>query len=234
MPKFLRDVVLDEVSLVDKGANPGARVTLFKRKMPPDNMDDEEMEMDAKDVQKQIDEAVAKAAGDVQKRIDEAVAKAKADADTKIAKAEADAKAAVEKAEKTAAEAVAKANEKIAKAETEKRLAELVTKSQAFKHIPGKPEDLAKVFQKLDGTDEFKTLETVLTAANEAAAKVATEIGKGGGGGGANTAYDQLVAKAVEIRKNDTKITQERAFTMACDQNKDLYKQYQSERRVQH
>lgn len=123
----LSHLLLDEISFVDRGANPGARVLLYKA--AGGGITEGEFEMSFDELLKkhlaglgvaddQIDDAVSEIIGDVEKaagddlqaKIDEAVAKAKADAEA-AAKADFD--------EKVEAE-VAKRMEEVSKSEDDK------------------------------------------------------------------------------------------------------------------
>lgn len=280
MPTLLKDVVLDEVSLVDAGANPGAAVKLWKRLTPKQLVSNQELPQSiAKglpdDAQTIFRTAFNKALGDgeaialksawgavtgagyaketdgawikkqemkmpddtkddvtLQKRIDDAVAAA-------IAKTQADSDAAIKKAQEESAAAIKKAQDEasaattqLAKMQDETKTAGIVAKLRGFTHLALKHDDLVPVLKVLDD----KQSEVVMSAfagANTLLAKAASlnEVGSRGGDA-SNTAFDEIVAKAAELRKSKPSMTSEQARAQVMKDNPDLYARYKSERRA--
>jgi hypothetical protein len=160
MPHKLRKLRLRRIDLVDKGANQGAFVTLFK------NMDDEGEPM-PKDEPK-----ATPVPTDVEKRLAD-LEKSLADAEKRVTDAE---------AAKTATE------EKVAKLEDSQRLQRAITKANLFKSL-GNPDDLsgklAKYETQLDAEtfgELTKDLESWNTKIGEAEKILTAEIGREGEG----------------------------------------------------
>jgi hypothetical protein len=147
----------------------------------------------------------------------QAIAKAE---DTVRRAEQAIAKAGAEAAEATA---VAKAaNERIAKFETAERNRVAVEKAkELLGGMPGNPEELAKVLQM--GPEVEAALTPILQKARETAAALTTEIGKYGKIG--VSVGDAVSAKASEIRKSDSKMTEAQAIRKVFEMDPSLYEQ---------
>lgn len=99
-------------------------------------------------------------------------------------------------------------------------------------------DDAGAILQKARRGDReaFGKIEAELERINKAMAEQArtgvifAEFGKKTEGGSGATAYDQLVAKGEELRKADPKLSKERAFAKAMEQNPDLVKRESEER----
>ena len=91
---------------------------------------------------------------------------------------------------------------------------------------------LQTLFGKMDAADAEKVLTMLKTGDKAVASLLGTEIGKHGEDNSDGTAISELNAKADEIKKADTKLTQQQAFRKACETNPDVYRRYQKERRT--
>lgn len=125
----------------------------------------------------------------------------------------------------------AKEAEEIAKAEREKReLAEIRKRAESLQAV-GDVDELAAVIKAAHDVspEQAEKLETVLKSAAERIKQSALFSERGHGGEDPGSAYAQLMAKADEIRKNDTSLTKEQAFERAVDLYPDLVAQYRKE-----
>lgn len=175
------------------------------------------------DIQKQIDEAVAKAKAENETAIAAAVAKAKEESDTKIAEIQ-----------KTANEAT-----ETARVEKEKReKAEFTAKAEKdYNHLPGKPEEIGDALLALKKAVDLSVItkeqhEHILKmfAAGEGALKLATkEEGSDSARTGEQGAAAELTVKAEEIRKENPKLSAHQARTKAYEDNPELFKQMRLE-----
>lgn len=174
----------------------------------------------------------------VVKEVEDALAKAAEKAELEKADLPPAVKAALEKAEADRAEdrkRIAKA-EADAKAERDARLnKEFVAKAEEFKGLTVEPAKLGPILkaasEKLDKAD-FEELERVLKAADEQVAK--SELFKEAGANGTVTpsgAYEEATKKAEEIRKSDSKLTQEQALEKAFEADPALQERYLAEMR---
>lgn len=174
-----RALRLNRVDFVDKGANPGALITLAKR-ATTEERHMAEPQMDA-EVAKRLAEAETKRV-ELEKRL--------ADAEAKAVKAEADAQ--------TNAEAVAKMLEDAAKTEA-------VNVAKSLSKIPGETDAVAHLIftakRKFDAAD-YESFVTVLKAANAqlAAGKLFAVAGKDSDGSNASD-LDQMVQKRMTDHK---------------------------------
>lgn len=180
MKKYLR-LRMNRVDFVDRGANPGAFITLAKRAPTEDRQ-----MADTKDV---LPEGVAKRLADLEAE-KVALAKRVSDAEAKSAEAE---KKATEQAE-----AVAKMLEDRAK-----DAALVVAKS--LDKLPGKVDETAHLLfiaKRAFAADDYAQFEKVLTAANAqiAKSKLFSVIGADTDGEGASD-LDQLISKHMTEHK---------------------------------
>ena len=125
----LTEIKLDEVSLVDAGANPGAHIALFKRK--GDTMDIEELK-------KALETAEATAA---------TLTKANADLTASLEKAKADAEAVKKTADEAQATELKKRDEEIAKLKGD--LVDAALAAEVEKKFPLTPGTTAEKVAKL-------------------------------------------------------------------------------------
>lgn len=81
MPRILRNLRIEEVSGVDRGAGEGVRVLLMKRDDAPPNTENDDMTklLDDPATKKSLEDMIAKAVGDASKASGEALAKANAE-----------------------------------------------------------------------------------------------------------------------------------------------------------
>jgi hypothetical protein len=128
----------------------------------------------------------------------------------------------------------AKEAEEVAKRERDERvLREYVAKAREFRGLPVQPEEFGKVLKALaeKAPEEYKQVEDVLKAADEAIAKgkLFAEIGKGGSGApGSALAQLESIAKS-KVEASGGKLTQQQAFAEAVKENPHLYEQYRKE-----
>lgn len=154
----------------------------------------------------------------------EAVIKAQDDEREQLRKA-----AEVEKSKADEAIAIAKAERE----HREKR--EYIAKSEGYTNLAKSDDEFGEILYSLakaerdgalpEGTVE--KLDTVLKAANEAAANVFKEYGRAGHGTGSSDATSKLDAAAAEIRKADTSLSEAQAIAKALKQDPSLYDEYQ-------
>lgn len=261
----LVDVQLTEISLVDRPANQGSAVVLFKRDSEDDDMPTpQELEAlqvavtKAEEALGELTQAnedlVAKNAeltGQVETlkaevlAKDDVIAKA-ATAKTEgeqddITKAMADAPEPIAKAMQALIGRLEIAESVIAKQASERDEREFVTKAKAFDKLPTSAEKLGplmmRVTKGMTTAEDAAELERLLKAANEGmgkpgdpAADPTTEIGKSGGDKG-STAEQRIDAKAAELRKADSKLTEAEAITKALEEDPALYEEYVQETR---
>lgn len=149
-------------------------------------------------------------------------------------------------AEKAQVEALEKSNEdmqkkadkdaeRIAKLEDVELTREMTDLAKTFDSVTYETDELVSIFKSCD-EDELGALKKLLTAVNEQikTASLFAELGKGGTGGG--DAYGQLQDLAKDLRKTETKLSQQQAFSKVYDANPDLaaqHKREQAEKRQQ-
>lgn len=149
-----------------------------------------------------------------------------------LEKAEADARAHAERAEK--AEKDAKEAGDIAKAEREERLTkEFVAKAESYKALPVKKDEFGPVLKEASeklSKESYEALETVLKAADAqvAATDLFKEQGRGGDGKPSD-ALGEAQAKAAELRKADSSLSEAEAMRKAFAENPELAARYQDE-----
>lgn len=208
----LKEITVEEVSFVDAGANPKAKLLLYKRK-ETDNMADKEIKATKVDADKE----------QLQKRVAE-LEKALAERDA--ADKEAIAKAAKEKADadNAALQAVIKRLEEQVKEQVEKSETAELTKIAAKYEILGeKPEELVKSLKLAKTAGNYDTLIGLLDKSLAAVNKAGTfeEIGKKGYG-------SQVVdaeALADEYQKADPTLSRRWALDKAYQEIKKMNKE---------
>lgn len=199
----LTEIELDEVSLVDAGANPGAHIALFKSK--GDKMNTEELK-------KALETAEAQTA---------TLTKEKADLEAALAKAKEDAEAVKKTAEEAQTAELKKRDEEIEKLKGD--LADAALTAEVEKKFPLTPGTTAEKVAKLKAvramTDETvkKSLEKDMETAEAGLAALAKEKGHSGAGDGeVKTAKEKLDALAKKLSE-EQKITFEQGFSKAID-----------------
>jgi cytochrome c551/c552 len=158
MATWLRGLKLTRIDLVDRGANPGAAVTLFKRDDTPREVDDvAQPELEARIAQLEAENA------DLQKRVEE-LTPPQPEADP-ITKADPAVREMIAKAQEDAREA----REQVAKLEQERDAATFVAKAAEFPHM-GTAESVGPVLQKIAqalAPEEWEAFERQLRATEE-------------------------------------------------------------------
>ncbi len=228
----LTDLVLSEVSLVDRPANPLATVLLFKRDSSKEtNMSDE------------LKLQVAKQAADILAK-DTEIAFLKGNlekATTRLAETETALSKAVKLEDKPielppeaqaqikkALDEAAAATTALAKMRDDHDTAVFTAKAANLKSLPQKAEEfgpvLKRIAQNKASPEDVIALETILKAADAALAKgLLTPAGNDSGA--SSVAADQLDAIAKKIAAEE-KTDFAKAYVKAVDQNPALYSQY--------
>lgn len=134
----------------------------------------------------------------------------------------------VEKSQRDATEAIAKARQ----LEVEKRDREYTDIAKGFGPLTVKAEEFGPVLRKVadDHAEEASEIVRVLQSAAEAVKHA--NILKAQGADASDdegSAIAKLNAKAAEIRKSDSQLTKEQAFTKASEENPDLVQEYRQE-----
>lgn len=161
-------------------------------------------------------EAFQKQIDDLKAQADDAIAKAAA------AKAEADA-------------AVAKAAQEVEKRE---RADFAKRATDDLSHLPGSADDkgnlLYTLSKKLDDA-EFKAIDTMLKAANEAAktGKVTEEVGKSGKAPAGDSAFAKMKTLAAELVAKGTAKTEADAIAVVAQTNPELYAEHLADMKAQ-
>lgn len=141
----------------------------------------------------------------------------------RLEKAEADAAAANERIEKA---------EKLAKAEREIRVTrEFVAKAESYRALVIKADEFGPVLKEAAeklSKEAYDAIESVLKAADEQIAKgeLFKEHGRGGDAQATSGGSDALVAKAAELRKSDSSLTEGQAMERAIAENPELARQH--------
>ncbi len=259
MPNLLTDIILNEVSLVDSGANEDAKVLLFKRNGDTDMS--KELEKKIADLTKSLDELTkanetaktdSEKLNETIKALTENVETEKAktveavdalekikNPDKKIDKADIpetvqkmlDDQAAINKAQ---SEENTKQAEQIAKLKDNELTKSLQIEVAKFDKLALDPDKTVKLFKSLS-TEDSEFLTTTLKAINEAVSKgnLFKELGDGGGNDG-DSATEIVNKKAKELMKDDSKLTVEGARALIWKTDTDLRNQYNDERKNSH
>jgi hypothetical protein len=259
MPNKLSDLSIDEVSLVDSPANPGAKVALFKREslqeladtakrlLHPDTSAEEpdltmkgNTSMTPEDLEKSLgelraeNETLKKSVETEKTRADAAEAKAATQKKDEPEPIDAQIEKAAEPIRKEFAELKKRTEEAeaIAKAEREARLlADFTKRAEAeLPNTSGKPEEKGALLKRLSEKLEKADFETVLTQLKKADKAMAPNFREVGSGRAVEgSARAQLEARAQEIRKSDPRATSTSALARAMDENPELHKQWVDE-----
>lgn len=212
----LKQIELEEVSLVDEGANPAANVVLFKRK---------EVNTVEKNTETQVTETkIGKATEPTVDEEKDALKKRVAELEKKLAERDAADKAEVEKA---AAEKLATDNAKVTELldRLEKRVEEHIEKAETnelmkvaakYEILGENADELAKVLKSVKGTDVYDKIISNLDRELAYVEKsgVFAEIGKRGDGAGYGD-ETQIQKTAAEIKKADPSLTDRWALDKA-------------------
>lgn len=232
MANRLTDLVLRAIALVDKGANPLARVALSKRDDAEETMQKAEhgsmeecmaagkSEAECKELMAAIKRAEEDTMPD---KLPEDVTKALAEV-AELKKRAADAEAAQQAAEA-----------RIAKMEDQQQREVFIAKAQEFTDLPGvNPDDFGPMLRKAYGVwtpEEQQKLESILRGAVKIAQDSALFQEVGAARPAIGSALDKLNAKANELVQKDGKMTFAQAFAKVCDtdEGKALYRQHEQE-----
>jgi len=257
MPKVLRNLVLDEISLVDSPANPGARVLLFKRNtseeqdMPDDatkGLTPEQLETLKKSDElvaahedltksfKKLEEereflkAELQKASDRLKELEKAAAENDDDDDVKKVELPEAVRKQIEATEQEASDL----RKRVEKMEEEKQTSEFIAKAATLKNLPLTAAEFGPVlmhFALNKATDaDIEALDKVLTTANERAEELLKTAGDNHPSINEDSALAQIEKHAAELIKTDATLTEAAAFVKATERHPDLYTQYLSER----
>ena len=234
MTTHLRKLKIRAIGLVDKGANPGAFIALFKRHTKPEDrlMADEKTA-----------EELLKAATERADKAEAVIAKAKEDADAEAAKiakeaagkAEADKKAEgnVQKRITDLEKETKDANAKVEKLETANALRESIEKAAQYGDLFGKPEDFGPLLMKFDrtlDTEGRKQWHEMLSGATKVVkdSKLFAEMGIPGGGSGGNT-WEKIEKAAAAKYPEQQDEAQAISDFLATKEGKELNAQYVKE-----
>ena len=218
----LKNLEVAEASLVDAGANPEAKVVLFKRK---------EVDKVKKQDEPQVDAAIEKTDEPKVDAEKEALQKRVAELEKVLAERDAADKAEVEKAaaEKLAADN-AKVNElldrleKRVEAHIEKvETTELMKIASKYEILGENADELAKILKSVKGTDVYDKIISNLDRELEFVQKAGTfeEVGKRGDGTGYSE-QTQIQKIAAEIKKANPNMTDRQALDKAFVEHPEL------------
>ncbi len=117
---------------------------------------------------------------------------------------------------------------RIAKLEDVEKTREMTDLAKSFGNVAYDTAELVSILKGCD-EDELAAHKKFLTAVNEqlTTAALFAEVGKGGTGGG--DAYGQLQELAKDLRKTETGLSQQQAFSKVYDSNPDLAAQHKRE-----
>lgn len=197
----LKEITIEEVSFVDAGSNPKAKLLLYKRKEPKDMADKNNqpaVDTDKEQLQKRVAE-LEKALADRDAADKEAINKA---AKEKLDAANAQANALLERLTK-------KLDEHIEKAET----AELMKVAEKYEILGEKPDELCTVLKSVKGKDAYDKIVGLLDKSLAAVEKAGTFSELGKKGFGSQSADVEKVAD--EIQKADPSISRRWALDQA-------------------
>lgn len=237
----LTSLVLSEVSLVDRPANPLATVVLYKRDSSKETEMNEIEKLKAEKAE--LEARIAKQDGDIEelkknlKALNDRQATLETENETlkKAGKKEDDkkvvlppeAQAQIDKALADAAESKAA----LEKMRDDTDTAVYVAKASSLKAVPQKPEEFGLVLKRIAQNKatpaDIIALDSVLKASDALIAKGLDS--RGSDQGGSSGAAEQLDNMAKDIAKAE-KITYPQAYAKALEQNPGLYTQYLSER----
>jgi len=257
MPKVLRNLILDEISLVDVPANPGAQVLLFKRDtskeqdMPDDAIkgltpeqletvdkaekllkahDDLSTKFEKLEEEREFLKTELQKASDRLKELEKAAAEN--DDDDEVVKVELP--EAVRKQIEATEQESSELKKRIEKMEEEKRTSEYIAKAEILKNLPLVAKEFGPVLMRValnKSTDEdIEALEKVLTAANERADELLKVAGSDTPEANEGSALVKLEKAAAALIDKDPELSEATAFAKATERNPALYTQYLAER----
>lgn len=224
----LTNVIVNEVSLVDKGANK-KRYYLMKR----DEMADKEVPAEKTEAKVEVDTvALEKAASDAKAEV-EALKTKLAD----IEKADAEGKAKVIELEKAAQDAVAakvEIEKKLADAEEAKAVQEEIQKAAvSYKNLAAKSEDLGADLRKVRKSDTAlaERFEAVLKKANDLVAQTLEPKGAVVAADANLSAWEEIVKRADEMVAAKAAPNQAVAIDKVLLSDQKLYAAYEAEKK---
>jgi chromosome segregation ATPase len=232
MANKLKDVCVDEISLVNKAAN---KKRIYMRKSAdtdtePNTMDKtpEELAKAAQDAQVALEKAEAdkKAA---EAKIAE-LEKAKADAEAKAA----DEKAALEKAKKDAEDKAAELEKAVAAEKEAKEVTESIQKAaNLFKNLPEKPEALGPLLRQIRKADAKAAdqIESILVKADALVKQSLEPKGTSKAQDASNTALDEINKRAKELLAAGKVTSLAKGFDQVLKDDKKLYDRYVAEQK---
>ena len=256
-PHLLRNLSLNEISLVDKGANPGAQVLLFKREtskehdMPDDatkGLTPEQLETLEKATELvQANEDLTKSLDAMTKERDFAkdeltkvnarlikLEKASAEGGDDKDDITKDLPEAVRKQLDAAETESAELKKRIEKMEEDTLTGIYVEKAKLLKNLTQKPDDFGPILMRVSlnkvTPEDVVAMETVLTAANQAVTKLHVSSGTDLPGDNLDSAIAKLEKHAAVLIEADAGLTEAAAFAKATENHPALYEQYLSER----
>ena len=235
----LKEIIVDEISVVDEGANPEAKILMFKRKQEDESMAKNETAAEVVNKQEQkaeeptlfenlsksLDEAITETV--TKKENDELKARV-AELEKKLAERDEAEKAAVEKAAKEKIEADNAAlqemfkrlntrlEEHVEKAET----AELMKVASKYEILGENADELVKAFKLAKTAGNYDTLIGLLDKSLAAVKKAGTfeEIGKSG----YNSQAVSIEKYAREVQKAEPTLTWPQALDKAYQAHPEL------------
>ena len=225
----LTEIQVNEISMVDAGANPEAHILLVKRKQEETSMAKDVKSVEAVNKQEEMTEPVTKnEAVDVEK---EELQKRIAELEKALAERDAAEQAALEKAakDKAAAEtealqetlkrAIARNEELVEKME----MNELLKVASKYEVLGETADDLSKTFKVAKSAGNYDELIALLDKSLAAVEKAGTftEVGKSGYGTMAS-AQTQIEKIAAEIKKAEPNLTDRQALDKAFVQHPEL------------
>lgn len=113
--------------------------------------------------------------------------------------------------------------------------AELMEIAKKYEVCGEKPEELVNTLYALKKAGNQAAYDAMIATLDKAVTLVEKsglfrEIGKSGQGGGTGDAWDQIVAKAQEIKKSKPELSEAEAIDMACQQHPELVADYEQNR----
>lgn len=218
----LTEIQVNEISMVDAGANPEAHIMLFKRKQEEKPMSKEVKTAEVVNKQEEVTEEVKKSEtvdvekAELQKRVAE-LEKALADRDAaeraELEKA-AQEKVAAENAalQETFKRLTAQLEEHVEKAET----SELLKVASKYEILGENADDLVKTFKAAKSAGNYDALIGLLDKSLAAVEKAGTftEVGKSGYGS-ASSPQTKIEKIAAEIKKAEPSLTDRQALDKA-------------------
>lgn len=246
MPSKLKKLRVDRVDLVDKGANPGAHIVLFKRDAPSEEEPAEGGAVVPNETDDKTQDAVVAEKAALEGRVSElekelASAISRAEAAEELAKSASDPEdvwksvplAIRKKFEEQ--EARIKLADEIAKRERDTReRQECIQKASSYQYLPVNPDDDWEVFKAINGLDTKISgrIYQLFSAGDTNLSKSVTtnERGFGGSGRSAESALDQIHHLVNDrVAKSNNQMSLNDAMAEVMQANPALYRAYTAE-----